>query len=87
LNTAVYCTVGPTSVCPGARIDAEGRLGWSDTGSLPIPRPARETRHDRFTSSDLLAALSYVKNRYDWEPERFSAADTPGVLTVGEAEV
>ena len=71
-------------------LDDEGRLGWSETGSLPIRDPARTagpTANRRADSSDLLSALSYVKNRYDRDAEWPSAVEAPKVLTAGKAEV
>nr|AGS49407.1 putative glutamate mutase subumit E [uncultured bacterium esnapd4]QEO74993.1 omn18 [uncultured bacterium] len=44
-------------------LDADGRLRWSATGSLPIGGSARHRRD--MTSSDLLAALSYMERRCD----------------------
>ncbi|MER6030767.1 methylaspartate mutase [Streptomyces sp. NPDC001851] len=45
-------------------IDADGRLRWEATGSLPVDAP-RRLRGRRFTSADLLSDLSYVRRKYD----------------------
>jgi methylaspartate mutase epsilon subunit len=48
-----------------SRITREGTLAWSDTGSLPVGPATGRSGAGRVGSSDLLAALSYVRNRYD----------------------
>lgn len=44
-------------------IAGDGRLRWAATGALPIPKQA--TRPDGLTSTELIRALSYVRDRYD----------------------
>ncbi|MFD5825069.1 methylaspartate mutase [Lentzea sp. NPDC060358] len=44
-------------------LDPDGRLRWSATGSLPFGATSRHRRD--MTSSDLLAALSYMERRCD----------------------
>ncbi|WP_209616408.1 methylaspartate mutase [Saccharothrix coeruleofusca] len=44
-------------------LDQDGQLRWSATGSLPIGGPSTHRRD--MTSSDLLAALSYMERRCD----------------------
>jgi methylaspartate mutase epsilon subunit len=48
-----------------SRIGADGRLEWSDTGTLPLDRAARISHAPRIRSSELLTALSYMRGRYD----------------------
>ncbi|HEV2636487.1 MAG TPA: methylaspartate mutase [Actinocrinis sp.] len=60
-------------------IGPDGRLGWADTGSLPISGRAAHVGRARAGSTDLLMALSYVKNRYD------QAADLPESVLAGAA--
>lgn len=47
-------------------LDAEGRLGWSDVGSLPLARRIERPRSaNAMTASGLLDALSYVQRTFD----------------------
>jgi methylaspartate mutase epsilon subunit len=48
-----------------SRIGEDGRLEWSDTGALPLGRAARVSHAPRVGSSDLLTALSFMRDRYD----------------------
>ncbi|GAB2825031.1 methylaspartate mutase [Streptomyces chlorus] len=51
-----------------SHIDAEGRLRWTDSGSLPLPRRVKAGPGRRITSSGLLADLSYVRRKFDAAP-------------------
>lgn len=44
-------------------VAADGWLRWSDTGSLPVRRPVRDS--NQVTSAGLLADLSYVRRTFD----------------------
>jgi methylaspartate mutase epsilon subunit len=55
-------------------IDADGRLQWSDTGSLPIRPPQPFHRARQPTAASLMSALSYVKRRYDGEEHSHGSA-------------
>ncbi|OIK25190.1 methylaspartate mutase [Streptomyces malaysiense] len=44
-------------------IDESGRLAWSETGSMPLGRVARNA--GRLTARGLFDALSFVQSRYD----------------------
>ncbi|MFY1597061.1 methylaspartate mutase [Micromonospora sp. WMMD737] len=46
-------------------LDADGRLQWSDVGAMPIPIDRNARAEYDLTSSDLLAALSYVQRTFD----------------------
>jgi methylaspartate mutase epsilon subunit len=46
-------------------LDAGGRLVWSRTGALPVPARAADPASCEATSSDLLRALKFVRDRYD----------------------
>ncbi|RBQ20842.1 methylaspartate mutase [Spongiactinospora rosea] len=50
-------------------IDDTGRLRWADTGSLPLAGLVTTGSSRPVTSSDLLAALSYVQRTYDDEED------------------
>jgi methylaspartate mutase epsilon subunit len=43
----------------------DGRLQWTATGALPIPNPATPPTSSGPTATELLRALSYVRDRYD----------------------
>jgi methylaspartate mutase epsilon subunit len=70
-----------------SRIDAEGRLGWSDSGSLPIRRPAWAPPRSGGGSSDLLTALNFVRNRYDQGAGWYSAVGGTKAVTGPETEI
>ncbi|GAA4897737.1 glutamate mutase subunit E [Stackebrandtia albiflava] len=59
-----YCLHPDNAGDTASLITGDGRLEWSRTGALPIPRPG-PARRDRLTSRGLLDALSHVKRRYD----------------------
>jgi methylaspartate mutase epsilon subunit len=48
-------------------IGADGRLGWSDIGSLPLRGITESRRTEAITSASLMSALSYVQNSCDVE--------------------
>jgi methylaspartate mutase epsilon subunit len=58
-----YCLHPDNAGQAESRLDADGWLRWSRTGAMPIAPSGPTPR--RITSSDLLAALSYVERRYD----------------------
>ncbi|MFJ9819127.1 methylaspartate mutase [Streptomyces sp. NPDC101151] len=49
-------------------IDADGRLRWERTGSLPIRHLVPGNRQRQVTSTGLLADLSYVRRMFDSAP-------------------
>ncbi|MGW6259106.1 methylaspartate mutase [Streptomyces sp. NPDC055085] len=55
-------------------ISEQGRLEWSDTGSLPLGRTAAVHRSRRLTSSGLMRALQHVKARYDGPADSLARA-------------
>ncbi|MFC0002968.1 methylaspartate mutase [Micromonospora siamensis] len=48
-------------------LDRDGRLYWSDTGALPLPRPTASAS-GRTGSADFRRALNYVARKYDSAP-------------------
>jgi len=46
-------------------LDRDGRLYWSDTGSLPLARRSAVAGSDRISSADLQRMLNYVARKYD----------------------
>jgi methylaspartate mutase epsilon subunit len=46
-------------------LDSQGRLGWSDLGSLPLRHVVERRSPGKITSSTLMSALSHVQNTYD----------------------
>ncbi|MFI6067011.1 methylaspartate mutase [Micromonospora sp. NPDC051227] len=46
-------------------LDADGRLQWSNVGAMPIPTDRQARAEYDLSSSDLLAALSYVQRTFD----------------------
>ncbi|WP_018681303.1 methylaspartate mutase [Actinokineospora enzanensis] len=46
-------------------LDAEGRLGWSELGSLPLRGVVEQRRQAALTSSTLMSALSHVQSTHD----------------------
>jgi len=48
-----------------SHLDRDGRILWSDTGSLPLPRRTAVTGSERIGSSDFQRALNYVAGKYD----------------------
>jgi methylaspartate mutase epsilon subunit len=46
-------------------LDEQGRLLWSDTGSMPIRTSAPAVGRRSLSSADLLTTLTYVERRYD----------------------
>ena len=60
-----YCLHPDNAGRTRSAISDRGHLEWSRTGSLPIAHLAPARRSAQLTSSRLLQALSYVKNRYD----------------------
>ncbi len=49
-------------------LDRDGRLYWSDTGSLPLARRTAVAGSDRISSADLQRMLNYVARKYDSAP-------------------
>jgi methylaspartate mutase epsilon subunit len=54
------------------RIEPDGRLAWSDTGLLPLAERARRSRSGRISSTELLSALSCMRDRYDANAHRYA---------------
>lgn len=46
-------------------IDDQGRLRWSSTGGLPLPRTAPQPTARAMTSARLLESLTFVQRAYD----------------------
>lgn len=46
-------------------IAGDGRLRWAATGTLPVLEPATRPDANGMTATELLRALSYVRDRYD----------------------
>jgi methylaspartate mutase epsilon subunit len=46
-------------------IAGDGRLRWAATGALPVLEPVTRSDDNGLTSTELLRALSYVRDRYD----------------------
>ncbi|MFC0527339.1 methylaspartate mutase [Phytohabitans kaempferiae] len=59
-------------------IDADGRLGWADIGSLPLGRIAEGHRRHALSSTSLMRALSYVQRTFD-EDALDRRADRPAL--------
>jgi methylaspartate mutase epsilon subunit len=60
-----YCLHPDNAGRARSYIDDEGRLRWSSVGALPITAVAECGPGNALSSSDLLAALSYVSRRCD----------------------
>lgn len=60
-----YCLHPDNSGRTRSYIAGDGRLRWAATGALPIPQPATRPDANSLTSTELLRALSYVRDRYD----------------------
>ncbi|MBB4689009.1 methylaspartate mutase [Amycolatopsis jiangsuensis] len=60
-----YCLHPDNAGQARSRLDAEGRLGWSELGSLPLRGVAEHAPGGRITSSTLMSALSYVQHTHD----------------------
>jgi len=72
-----------------SHIDADGRLGWSDIGSLPLGKIVRTGRSPPMTSQELLATLSYVRVRLDNaapEMEAIARSGPHGARRLGPAD-
>ncbi|MHA6757547.1 methylaspartate mutase [Streptacidiphilus sp. PAMC 29251] len=72
-----YCLHPDNAARTRSVIAGDGRLEWTRTGSLPIGHLAPARGSLPLTSSGLLHALSYVRNRYD-DPNRHDDAATAG---------
>ena len=60
-----YCLHPDNPGLARSRLDDDGRLRWSRTGSLPLRGPARPGPAPGLTAAGLLRSLSYVERRYD----------------------
>ncbi|GAA3548269.1 methylaspartate mutase [Amycolatopsis ultiminotia] len=60
-----YCLHPDNAGQARSRLDAEGRLGWSELGSLPLRGVVDRAPGGRITSSTLMSALSYVQHVHD----------------------
>jgi methylaspartate mutase epsilon subunit len=60
-----YCLHPDNAGRARSYLDADGRLHWARLGSMPLPPAAGRTGPADLTSSELLAALSYVERRFD----------------------
>ncbi|MCX5200088.1 methylaspartate mutase [Streptomyces sp. NBC_00237] len=65
-----YCLHPDNAGFSRSFIDADGRLGWSDIGKMPLDGIADVRPVQAITSADLLGSLSYVRRSYDrYDPE------------------
>jgi methylaspartate mutase epsilon subunit len=62
-----YCLHPDNAGQARSYLDAAGRLGWSELGSLPLHRVVERRHANRITSSTLMSALSHVQNAFDAE--------------------
>ncbi len=60
-----YCLHPDNAGRARSRLDADGRLHWSDPGSMPVAHTGRTGRAPALTSTELLGALSHVQRTYD----------------------
>ncbi|MDQ2583553.1 methylaspartate mutase [Saccharothrix yanglingensis] len=60
-----YCLHPDNAGQARSHLAPDGRLGWSELGSLPLRRVVERARAGPITSSTLMSALSYVQNTYD----------------------
>lgn len=60
-----YCLHPDNAGCTRSYIDDDGRLRWAATGALPITGTEAPPAASGLTSTELLRALSYVRDRYD----------------------
>ncbi|UKD51465.1 methylaspartate mutase [Amycolatopsis sp. FU40] len=60
-----YCLHPDNAGQARSTLDADGRLGWSELGSLPLRGIAERAPSGRITSSTLMSALSYVQHTHD----------------------
>ncbi|WP_329500982.1 methylaspartate mutase [Kitasatospora herbaricolor] len=60
-----YCLHPDNAGRARSRLDPDGRLHWSDPGSMPIGRAGRAPAAPALSSTELLGALSYVQRTYD----------------------
>lgn len=58
-----YCVHQDNQGRTQAGIDASGRLRWTRTGNLPLPRP--RTRHRQVTAAELLTLLRFGRDHCD----------------------
>ncbi len=64
-----YCLHTDNAGRTRSYVDENGRVCWSDVGSLPV-RPGADLRPRHVGSAELLGALNHVRHRYDaGEPE------------------
>ena len=76
-----YCLHPDNAGRSRSYLDDSGRLQWSRTGSMPIPKPAATSRPTDLTAAGLLAALSFVERKFD------DAALIDPLPTLGELRV
>jgi methylaspartate mutase epsilon subunit len=76
-----YCLHPDNAGRARSYIDGEGRLRWSSVGALPIAAVAERGSANALSSSDLLAALSYVSRRFDAR-----AIERPSVRVIDQRE-
>jgi aspartyl/asparaginyl-tRNA synthetase/glutamate mutase epsilon subunit len=73
-----YCLHADNAGRARSYLDADGRLCWSDVGSMPIKRVV-DRPATRLTAAGLKGALSYVQRAYDRElPGPTQSASAPG---------
>ncbi|MFE0176328.1 methylaspartate mutase [Streptomyces sp. NPDC059002] len=73
-----YCLHPDNAGLSRSYIDADGRLGWSDIGRMPLSGIAEVRPSRGITSSGLIASLSYIRRSFDTESGA-GAADGIGV--------
>ncbi|OAP25809.1 Methylaspartate mutase E chain (MutE) [Amycolatopsis sp. M39] len=74
-----YCLHPDNAGQARSTLDADGRLGWSELGSLPLRGIAERAPSGRITSSTLMSALSYVQHTHDTQ-----ALEQPMAVIGGE---
>jgi methylaspartate mutase epsilon subunit len=60
-----YCLHPDNAGRSRSYLDRDGRLHWSQTGSMPVRAETRPVRGTEQTAAGLLASLSFVQRRFD----------------------
>jgi len=83
-----YCLHPDNAGRSRSHIDGEGRLGWSDIGSMPLAGVVDDSGAPAVTAASLMQALSFVQRKFD-TPElnggsRSAVGDHERVTVKGE---
>ncbi|ADJ46516.1 methylaspartate/glutamate mutase E subunit [Amycolatopsis mediterranei S699] len=70
-----YCLHPDNAGRSRSYLDQDGRLRWSQTGSMPVRAETRPVRGTEQTAAGLLASLSFVQRRFD------DAGPDPGAVS------